>query len=147
MRCNQKQGIFSFGLKNKRVPGFSATGLSSWSDVLNFPVSNNMTFTRLQYGVCMDESSKFPKSWTLEIQFFKPAIYPQKWIISCLNVKLCLDNLKINQRSYHNLPNSTFWGWLSMESQPQNPEFRINHENLHRWICSCVNIRPFNQLP
>ena len=42
---------------------------------------------------------------------------------------MCLDNLKINQRSYNNLPNSAFWGWLSMESQPQNPEFRINLEH------------------
>ena len=46
---------------------------------------------------------------------------------------MCLDNLKINQRSYYNLPNSAFWGWLSMESQPQNPEFRINPENVHPW--------------
>ena len=46
---------------------------------------------------------------------------------------LCLDNLKINQRSYYNLINSAIWGWLSMESQPQNPEFRINPENFHQW--------------
>ena len=44
---------------------------------------------------------------------------------------MCLDNLNINQISYYNLPNSAFWGWLSMESQPQNPEFRINPENFH----------------
>ena len=44
---------------------------------------------------------------------------------------MCLDKLKMNQRSYYNLLNSAFWGWLSMESQPQNPEFRINPENLH----------------
>ena len=47
---------------------------------------------------------------------------------------MCLDNLKIDQISYYNLPNSAFWGWLSMESQPQNPE------NLHPckyiWIFS-----------
>ena len=47
---------------------------------------------------------------------------------------MSLDNLKINQRSYYNLPNLAFWGWLSMESQPQNPEFRINPENFHPWI-------------
>ena len=29
------------------------------------------------------------------------------------------------------LLNSAFWGWLSMESQPQNPEFRIDPENFH----------------
>ena len=30
-----------------------------------------------------------------------------------------------------NVPNSAFWGWLSMESQPQNPEFRNNLGNSH----------------
>ena len=42
---------------------------------------------------------------------------------------LCI--MKINQRSYYNLPNSAFGGWRSIESQPQNPEFRINPENFH----------------
>ena len=36
---------------------------------------------------------------------------------------MSLDRLKINQRSYYDLSNSAFWGWLSVESQPQNPEF------------------------
>ena len=36
-----------------------------------------------------------------------------------------------NQKSYDNLPNSAFWGWLSVESQPQNPELRNNPENFH----------------
>ena len=44
---------------------------------------------------------------------------------------MCLDNLKTNQRSDYNLPDLAFWGSLSMESQPQNPEFRINPENFH----------------
>ena len=83
----------------------------------------------------MGESSKFPKSWTLEKQIFKLAGCLQKSISSHLNGELCLDNMKINQRSYNNLPNSAFWGWLSMESQPQNPEFRINPENFHPWYC------------
>ena len=43
-------------------------------------------------------------------------------------------NVKTNQRGYYNLLNSAFWGWLSMESQPQNPEFRINPENFHPCI-------------
>ena len=51
-----------------------------------------------------------------------------------LNDLLCLDNLKTNQTSYYNLPNFAFWGWLSMESQPQNPEFRNNPENFHPCI-------------
>ena len=46
-------------------------------------------------------------------------------------MKLCLDNLKTNQRSYYNLLNSAFWDWPSMESQPKNPEFKINPENFH----------------
>ena len=73
----------------------------------------------------MGESSKFPKSWTLEIQILKLAGCLQKWIISSLN-----NYVFTNQRSYYNLPNSAFWGWLSMESQTQNPEFRINPENM-----------------
>ena len=44
---------------------------------------------------------------------------------------MSLDRLKINQRSFYDLPNSAFWGWLSTESQPQNPEFRNNPENFH----------------
>ena len=59
---------------------------------------------------------------------------PSKYIvftISSLNGQLSLDRLKINQRSYYELPNSAVWGWLSVESQPQNPEFRNNPENIH----------------
>ena len=37
-------------------------------------------------------------------------------------------------QSYCNLSNSAFLGCLSMESQPQNPEFTINPENFHPWI-------------
>ena len=33
--------------------------------------------------------------------------------------------------SLFNLSNSAFWGWLSTESQPQNPEFRNNLDNFH----------------
>ena len=36
-------------------------------------------------------------------------------------------------RGFYNMPSSAFWGCLSMESQPQNPEFRINPENFHPW--------------
>ena len=35
--------------------------------------------------------------------------------------------------SYYNLPKSAFWGWLSKESQPQNPEFRNKPENFYPW--------------
>ena len=56
----------------------------------------------------MGESSKFLKSWTLEIQIFKPTnIYNFmfEWLI-------VFWYLKINQKRYYNLPNSAFWGWL-----------------------------------
>ena len=32
-----------------------------------------------------------------------------------------------------NVLNSAFWGWLSVESHSQNPEFRNNPENFHPW--------------
>ena len=56
-----------------------------------------------------------------------------KQMISSLNDYLCLDILKTSQRTYYNLPNAAFWDWLSIESKPQNPEFRINPENFHPW--------------
>ena len=84
------------------------------------------------------ESSKFPKSWTFETPILKPAVCP----LNILNFKfkwLIALRLKINQRSYYDLSNSAFWGWLSVESQPQNPEFRNNPENFHpsesHWYC------------
>ena len=55
-------------------------------------------------------------------------------VISSLNDWLCFDNLNFYRRSYYNLPNSAFWGLLSMESQPQNPEFWIIYENFHPCI-------------
>ena len=85
--------------------------------------------------ICMGESSKLPKSWTLEIQILKLSECLQNWIISSLNDKLSLDYPKTNQRNYYNLPNSAFWGWLSLENRPQNPEFRNNPENFHPYIC------------
>ena len=44
---------------------------------------------------------------------------------------MVLRQTKINQRSYYDLPNSAFWGCLSVESEPQNPEFRKNPKNFH----------------
>ena len=57
--------------------------------------------------------------------------------ILSLNGQLSLDRLKINQRSYYDTPNSAIWGRLSVESQPQNPEFRNNPENFHPWRSPC----------
>ena len=65
---------------------------------------------------------------------------------SKFNGQIPSDKLKLYQKSYYYLQNSAFWGWLSiqmylipefrilrlsMESQPQNPEFRNNPENFH----------------
>ena len=77
----------------------------------------------------MGESSKYPKSWNFEIPILKPAVCLLDIHNYKLNGKLYLNKLKKNQRSYTNLPNSAFWGCLSTESQPQNPEFRNSPEN------------------
>ena len=53
---------------------------------------------------------------------------PPNYQNSKFNGQIALDKLKLNQKSYYNLQNSAFWGWLSMESQPQNPEFKNNPE-------------------
>ena len=69
----------------------------------------------------------FPKSRTLDIQILKLAVWLLNVKKSNSNGPMSFDELKINQRSYYILPNSGFWGWLSLESQPQNPE------NFHPW--------------
>ena len=79
----------------------------------------------------MGESSKFPISWTLENQNSKLAVCLQNIKNSKLNGQLPLDKLKLNHKSDYYLQNSAFWGGLSMESQPQNPEFRNNPEKFH----------------
>ena len=77
----------------------------------------------------MGESSKFSKSWTKENYNLKSAVCLQNIKNSKLNSQLPLDKLKLNQKSYYYLQNSAFWGWLSMESQLQNPELKNNPEN------------------
>ena len=57
------------------------------------------------------------------------------------NGQIPLDKLKLNQKSYYYLQNSAFWDWLSMESQPQNPELGIilktfTHANKTGFGCS-----------
>ena len=83
----------------------------------------------------MGESPNFPKSGTSEIQIFKCQQISNNFKV---NGQLSLDELKINQKIYDNLPNSAFCGILSMESQPQNPEFRKNPENFHPCMKSAV---------
>ena len=65
----------------------------------------------------------------------------KKIIFSSLNDHLSYSKLKLNYRSHYNLPNSAFWGWLSMERQPQNPEFRNNPENFYPCVC-VFNVPP-----
>ena len=56
----------------------------------------------------MGESSTFSKSRTFEIQILKLVVCLQIINNFKLNGQLSLDELKINQRSYNNLPNSAF---------------------------------------
>ena len=55
-------------------------------------------------------------------------------LLNSLKSDLLTWRLNTSMDLYYNLPNSGFWGWLSVESQPQNPEFRNNPENFH----SCI---------
>ena len=82
----------------------------------------------------MGESSKSPKSWTLENQNLKLAVCLQNIQNFKYNGQIPSDKGRLNQKNYYNLQNSAFWGWLSMESQPQNPEFRNNPENFRPWF-------------
>ena len=78
----------------------------------------------------MSESSKFPKSWHFETPILKLAMCPLNLLtISSLNDQLSLDRLYNNRKTYHNPPNSAFWGWLSIH----NPEFRNTPENFYPW--------------
>ena len=84
----------------------------------------------------MCEISNFPKSWTFELQTLKHTVCPQNNINFKLKWSIVSIHTDITQRSYmyYRLQNSAFWGWLSMESLSQNPEFRNNPENSHPWI-------------
>ena len=76
----------------------------------------------------MGESSKFQKSWTFETHILKLAVCLQNINNSSLNGQF---NFRNTERQLNNLTDSGFWGWLSMESQPQDPEFRNSPENFH----------------
>ena len=75
------------------------------SDFIVYSFIENSILKMVEF---MGESPKFPKWRTLALQIFKLAGCLQILIISCFNGQMCLDNLKINQRSYYNLPNSAF---------------------------------------
>ena len=92
--------------------------------------------------LCMGESSKRPKSWTFEISILKLAVcllnihnFKIKWSI-------VLRRTENKSEKLIQPPNSAFWGWLSVESHPQNPEFRISstthllaHKIMSIFIC------------
>ena len=56
----------------------------------------------------MCESSKFPKSETLENQNLKLAVCLQNIESSMFNGQIPLDKQELNQKSYYNLQNSAF---------------------------------------
>ena len=61
---------------------------------------------------------------------------------SIFNGQIPLDKLKLNQKSYYTCRIQHFEHQISMESQPQNPEFRSNPENFNQWTyynahCQC----------
>ena len=116
---------------------FSNLAFSKYSFMNTIRMTNRIDSDQAWHLVGPDLSSNWLKrllhggKLKISNSNFKIAGCLQKWIISSLNDWLCSDNLKTNQRNYSNLPNSAFWGWLSVESQPQKPEFRINPENFH----------------
>ena len=63
-----------------------------------------------------------------------PIEYYNFMILSWNYSQLSFDYLRMHQRNYYNLPNSVFWGRLSMENQPKNPEFKNNPEKFHPCI-------------
>ena len=84
---------------------------------------------------------------SVKVQNFENKLIFLKLAVCLQNVnnvmfKWSIDVLKTNQRSYLSLPNSAFWGWFSIESQPQYPEFRNNRENFHPWYW-CGEIGPW----
>ena len=83
------------------------------------------------HAMCMSESEKFSKFQIEEIQIINLHHAFKILLISSLNGQLSLNILKMNQRSQFNLLNSVF----SVESQPQNPDFKSNPENCHP--CKC----------
>ena len=40
------------------------------------------------------------------------------------------------------LSNSAFWGWLSKESQPQNPEFKESWKSSKSWPLEILILQP-----
>ena len=69
----------------------------------------------------MGESTKLPKSQTFETLILKLAVYPLNIQNFKLNGQLCLGRIQIR---------------ISMESQPQNPEFGNNPVNVQP--CKCT---------
>ena len=83
----------------------------------------------------MGESSKFTKSWPSEIQILKLAICLQKLIIFKFKWSIVFRLTEnISEKLRYNQPNSAFWGWLSKENQPHNPENFPMYTDKIYWI-------------
>ena len=133
----------------RTIPAKFGTNLiSSLGDVLwSNCVSGELTayYSTAYYFIRMHGwQFKISKILNFRKSEFKLAVCLQNIKKSKYNGQIPLDKLKLNQKSYHYLQNSAFWGRLSMESRPQNPEFRNNPENFHPWECrnwSYISIR------
>ena len=129
-----------YGCRWRLRPKFRPLALldmSAWTFILVICTYGILTWVKVQL---------FQNPWTQKFKYFGK--FELSKLVVCLQIinnfnlngQLSLDELKINQRSYNN-PNSAFWGWLSMESQPQNPEFRNNPENFHPCIKKIMKYR------
>ena len=137
-KCNlQRTWYFFFSSKYKAVIQIGTLGCShSLVSVVLFVERGGVGGGgQPPYSQCY--SLSIVSSSCITRKFVVRFVFCQKKIIKKnnlnLNGQLSQSELKINQRNYHYLPNSAFWGWLSIESQPQNPEFRNNPENVHRY--------------
>ena len=104
---------------------------------------------KITWQLCLYACQVKPCAWVKVKHFENPELQKFKYhnphyackisTIFSLDGWLSLEKLKINERCNYNLLNSAFWGWLSTESQPQNPEFRNNPEKFHPCLCSLSN--------
>ena len=128
------EGVFNTGLYLSGSWQYSQLMSPSFVMMGSWPVKDWNKHVRF-WSLSHRHGWKFnnSRSWTFKI----PILKLQECPLTTHNFKFkwsIVDRLTINQRTYYNLPNSGFWGWLSVKSQPQNPEFRNNPENFHPCI-------------
>ena len=93
-----------------------------WTGVYNWKLNRSIWFhffTTYDRKIWLTYEWKFKSSQILNIWKSNLKTCSMPININNYMFKLSLDNLKLDQRSHKNLPNSGFWGWLSVESQPQ----------------------------